>query len=94
MGTVTCGTPSRWATALVSSCSAPNGQSQPQKTPRPQNSSPSAVKPQSRKITGSIRKVSQRKPESSDCRNATTCTTESCPPTIQPSQTSVTVRNA
>ena len=42
-GTLYCGTLSAWATLLSSSCSAPNGQSQPQNGPRPQNSSPAAI---------------------------------------------------
>ena len=49
------------AMVLVSSCSAPNGQSQPQKGPRPQNSSPAATAAHRMKISGAARKNSQLK---------------------------------
>ena len=60
-GTLICGTFSHCATLLVSSCSAPNGQSQPQNGPRPQNSSAAATAAQRMKISGAARKNSQLK---------------------------------
>ena len=84
--------PIRWAAWLSSSCKAPKGHSQPQNTPRPQKSIPSATAPQRTKIKGAIRKFSHRKPESSACRKAITCTTESCAPSHQPSTKRVSSR--
>ena len=58
-GTLTCGTCNALAMRLASSCSAPNGHSQPQNGPRPQNSSAAATEVQRMKIRGSMRKASQ-----------------------------------
>ncbi len=58
-----CLMPSVRASWLVSSCSVPNGQSQPQNTPRPQNSMLIATKLQSRNTSGSSRNSSQRNPD-------------------------------
>ena len=55
-GTLICGTLAACATLLVSSCSAPNGQSQPQNGPLPQNSSAAATENQKMKISGAARK--------------------------------------
>src|SRR6516225_8618043 len=76
-GTVICGTFRRLATVLVSSCSAPKGQSHPQNGPRPQNKRPGAVADQRKKINGAARKNSQRKPVTSALVKVTTLTTES-----------------
>src|SRR5215470_847125 len=85
-GTTICGTFSHFAMVLVSSCSAPKGQSHPQKGPRPQNKRPGAVADQRMKISGAARKNSQRKPVSSVLVKVTTLTTESCALAYQPSQ--------
>ena len=61
-GSLSCLTPSFCAMKLVSSCNAPNGQSQPQKKPRFHISAPKAVAHQRMKITGSIKKTFQLKP--------------------------------
>src|SRR6185437_12268920 len=76
-GTVICGTFSHFAMVLVSSCSAPNGQSQPQNGPRPQNKSAAAVAPHNTKISGAARKNSQWKPVIKALLKVTTLTTES-----------------
>src|SRR5215469_10836969 len=86
-GTVICGTFSHFAIVLVSSCSAPNGQSQPQNGPRPQNRRPPAVADQRTNIRGAARKNSQWKPVTSALLKVTTLTTESCALAYQPSQT-------
>ena len=91
-GTVICGTLSHCATLLVSSWSAPNGQSQPQKGPRPQNSSAAATAAHRMKISGAARKNSQLKSVISEFVKVRTLTTESCALAYQPSQTSVKVR--
>ena len=72
---------------LSNSCSAPNGQSQPQNGPRPQNSSPAAIEAQRMKISGADRKYSQLKPVSSELAKVRTLTTESWAFAYQPSQT-------
>ena len=91
-GTVICGTLSHCAMLLVNSCSAPNGQSQPQKGPRPQNSSPAATAAHRMKISGAARKNSQLKPVMSEFVKVRTLTTESWAFAYQPSQTSVKAR--
>ena len=88
-GTRICGTRKALATVLVSSCSAPNGQSQPQNGPRPQNSSAAATDDHRMKISGAVRKYSQLKPVTSEFEKVSTLTTESCALAYQPSQTSV-----
>src|SRR6188768_1391013 len=82
-----CGIFTAWAMLLSSSCSAPNGHSQPQNGPRPQNRSPAAIDPHSRKISGADRKYSQLKPVSSELAKVRTLTTESWALAYQPSQT-------
>lgn len=77
-GSLTCGTFSHWARLLVSSCKAPNGQSQPQNGPRPQNKSPAAVAPHRMKISGEVRKNSQLKPVISELVKVRTLTTDNC----------------
>src|SRR5689334_4945056 len=91
-GTVICGTFSHFAAVLVSSCSAPNGHSQPQNGPRPQNSSPAAIAPHKTKIRGAARKNSQWKPVIKALLKVTTFTTESCALAYQPSQTNTNSR--
>src|SRR5688572_39158 len=88
-GSVICGTFSHCAILLVSSCSAPNGQSQPQKGPRPQNSRPAATAAHRMKTSGAERKNSHLKSVISELVNVRTLTTESCALAYQPSQTSV-----
>src|SRR6516165_1625120 len=87
-GTVICGTFSHLAAVLLSSCSAPNGQSHPQNGPRPQNNKPAAVADQRMKISGAAKKNSQWNPVTSALVKVTTLTTESCALAYQPSQTS------
>jgi hypothetical protein len=77
---------------LVSSCKAPKGQSQPQKGPRPQNSSPAATAAHRMKISGAARKNSQLKSVMSEFVKVRTLTTESWALAYQPSQTRVKVR--
>src|SRR5215469_1515637 len=91
-GTVICGTLSHFAMVLVSSCSAPKGQSHPQNGPRPQNSRADAVADHRMKISGAARKNSQWKPVTSALVKVTTLTTESCALAYQPSQTSTKTR--
>src|SRR5690554_5518883 len=91
-GTRSCGTLSRCATALLSSCRAPNGQSQPQNGPRPQNRRAAATDDQRMKTRGAARKYSQLNSVISAFVNVSTLTTESCAFAYQPSQTSVNVR--
>ncbi len=88
-GTRICGTRRDFAIVLVSSCSAPKGQSQPQKGPRPQNNSAAATDDQRMKISGDVRKNSQLKPVINALEKVRTLTTESCALAYQPSQTSV-----
>ena len=91
-GTVICGMRSFFAARLANSCSAPNGQSQPQNGPRPQNSSPAATAAQRMKTSGAERKNSQEKPLTSALTKVSTLTTESWVLAIQPSQTRVKAR--
>src|SRR5689334_21409397 len=91
-GTVICGTFSHWAMLLVSSCRAPNGQSQPQNGARPQNSSPAATAAQRTKIRGAARKNSQLKPVMSELVKVRTLTTDSWALAYHPSQTRVNSR--
>src|SRR6185312_7154659 len=72
---------------LSNSCSAPNGQSQPQNGPRPQNSSPAAIEAQRRKIRGAERKYSQLNPVNNELAKVRTLTTESCAFAYHPNQT-------
>ncbi len=76
-GSSYCGTFSLRAASLISSCSAPNGHSQPQNTPRPQSRMLAAVKVQMMKITGSERNSSQRKSWNSAWVKVSTLTTDS-----------------
>ena len=68
-GTRICGTRNALATVLVSSWSAPNGQSHPQNGPRPQNKRPTATDDHRMKISGDVRKYSQLKPVISELEN-------------------------
>src|SRR6186713_3247420 len=86
-GTLNWGTLSAWAMLFSNSCKAPNGQSQPQNGPRPQNSRPAAIEAHSRKMSGADRKYSQLKPVSSELAKVRTLTTESWAFAYQPSQT-------
>ncbi|MDT4857434.1 hypothetical protein FQZ97_918580 [compost metagenome] len=58
-GSLIWGTFSHLPMPFVSSCNAPNGQSQPQNGPRPQNSRAAATAAQRMKINGAERKNSQ-----------------------------------
>src|SRR5690606_499165 len=91
-GTFSWGTFKARAARFVSSCNAPNGHSQPQNGPRPQNSNAAATEHQRMKISGSTRNDSQRKPVRSESTKVSTLTTESCACAIQPSQNSVAAR--
>ena len=91
-GTVNCGIRASFARRLVSSCSAPNGQSQPQKTPRPQKSRDAATENHSMNISGSIRNADQEKSVITAEKNASTLTTESCAFAYHPRPNSVKVR--
>src|SRR3546814_3518561 len=71
-GTLICGTFSSRARRLVSSCRAPNGQSQPQNGPRPQNSSAAATENHRMKISGSTRKYDHWKSGLSELKKART----------------------
>src|SRR3546814_13280235 len=61
-GILNCGTFSALATRLLSSCNAPNGHSQPQNAPRPQNSNAAATEHHRMKISGSTRNEDQLNP--------------------------------
>src|SRR5690349_596604 len=86
-GNFNCGTFSHCAMLLVSSCSAPNGQSQPQNGPLPQNRRPAATAAHRMKISGAERKNSQLKPVTSELTKVRTLTTDNCALAYQPSQT-------
>src|SRR6478735_12666979 len=86
-GTLTCGIFNHCAILLSSSWRAPNGQSQPQNGPRPQNNSPAAIEAHRMKISGADRKYSQLKPVSSELANVRTLTTDSWAFAYHPSQT-------
>src|SRR5262245_30403966 len=88
-GSLTCGILSHCARLLVSSCKAPNGQSQPQNGPLPQNSRPAATAAHRMKMSGAERKNSQLKPVTRELVKVRTFTTESWALAYQPSQTSV-----
>src|SRR3954454_9272508 len=90
-GTLYWGTFSHWARLLRSSCSAPNGHSQPQKGPRPQNSKPAAIEAQKMKTSGAERKNSQLKPVTRALVKVRTSPPESGACAYQPSQTSTKV---
>src|SRR5690554_2654794 len=83
-GTVYWGTFSLRANSLISSCSAPNGHSQPQYTARPQSSTMPATTDQRMNSIGSIRKVSQVKPLIKLFTKVSTLTIDNCPSAYQP----------
>ena len=93
-GIFSCGTFSALATRLLSSCSAPNGHSQPQKAPRPQKIRATATEHHRMKISGSTRNEDQLKPSRREVVNVRTLTTDSWAWATQPSQNRVTTRYA
>ena len=76
-GILYCGTFSARAARFESSCSAPNGHSQPQNGPRPQKSSAAATEHHRMKTSGSTRNDDQRKPSRKAVVKVSTLTTES-----------------
>ncbi|MCY1371103.1 hypothetical protein D9M69_582340 [compost metagenome] len=87
-------TPRRLATRLASSCSAPNGHSQPQNAPRFQKTIEIAVAHHRMNTSGSIRKYSQRKSLRNAEKKVSTFTMDSWAWPYQPIQNSANARNA